>query len=257
MMAGTPILVDSVQGVTSLLVELHSIPSSPSLAIAPSIYCDLEGVNLGRQGSLSILTLYVPQVQKVYLVDVFTLKQAAFSTECDGRSLKTILEDNSVGKAFFDIRNDSDALYSHFGLSVAGIHDLQLMELATRPWPASNRYISGLSRCIERDLAAVSTLKVDWLRIKQAGEQLWSPEKGGRYEVFNERPLRPEIIKYCAQDVTLLPQLWELYKKRLGDASSVWRARIHRETEERIKLSQSTNYNGKGKHMAVAPASFQ
>lgn len=227
------------------------------MANAPALYCDLEGVNLGREGSLSILTIYVPQIEKVYLVDIFALKQAAFSTESGGRSLKAILEDNNVGKAFFDIRNDSDALYSHFGISVAGIHDLQLMELATRPWPAPKRCINGLSKCIEMDISAVSSLKLDWLRSKQAGEQLWNPGKGGRYEVFNERPLRPEIIKYCAQDVILLPQLWELYNKRLGKASSVWRDRIQRETYERIRLSQSATYNGKGKHRALAPASFQ
>lgn len=258
-MAQETILVDSVAGVASLLDELESIPSNFSPTTAPSLYCDLEGVNLSREGSLSILTLYVPQIKKVFLIDVFSLKQAAFSTESGGRSLKAILEDKNVSKAFFDIRNDSDALYSHYGISVAGIHDIQLMELASRPG-GKRTFISGLSKCIERDLTTAYSLQMEWLQAKETGERLWSPKKGGRYEVFNERPLRPEIIKYCAQDVTLLPRLWTFYNNRLEMASPralMWREKIERETIERIRLSQSASYNGTGKHMALGPASFQ
>jgi exonuclease 3'-5' domain-containing protein 1 len=67
------------------------------------------------------------------------------------QTLKGILESDSIPNVFFDIRNDSDALFSHFGISIAAVHDIQLMELATRNF--SKRCISGLSKCIERDIS--------------------------------------------------------------------------------------------------------
>ena len=39
-----------------------------------------------------------------------------------------------------------------------------------------------------------------------------------------------------------------------GDA---WWAKIQQETTARIALSQSANFNGKGRHMAEAPAGWQ
>lgn len=255
-MAQETILVDSVAGIHSLLHDIESIPKNSSPNNAPSLYLDIEGVNLGRTGSVSILSIYVLQAN-VYLVDVHALGDAAFTTEsAGGRSLKGILEDKDISKAFFDIRNDSDALYSLHKVSVAGIHDLQLMELACRGPP--RRVVSGLARCIERDARIPKNMKNQWLQAKKAGERLWSPEQGGGYEVFNERPLRPEITKYCSQDVALLPQLWKVYNDKIGGraSASMWRAKIARETLERIKLSQSASYEGKGRHKALAPPSF-
>lgn len=263
MMAQETILVNSVPGVVALLDQLQSIdiPRSSSLTVPPCLYCDLEGVYLGREGTLSIFTLYVAPIKKVYLIDIFNLKDSAFSTASGGGwSLKTMLEDATIGKAFFDIRNDSDALFSGYNVSVAGIHDLQLMELASRSgW---KRTVAGLAKCIERDITMAFSLKTAWLQAKKAGEALWSPQKGGRYEVFNDRPLRPEIIKYCAQDVILLPELWRVYRDRLPKAGntsgvSLWENRILYETAERVKLSQSAGYNGHGEHKALGPASFQ
>lgn len=47
-------------------------------------------------------------------------------------SLKSILESSMTPKVFFDVRTDSDALYGQFGIRLAGIIDLQLMEVASR-----------------------------------------------------------------------------------------------------------------------------
>lgn len=47
-------------------------------------------------------------------------------------SLQSILESPKTPKVFFDVRTDSDALFAQFGIKLAGIIDLQLMELASR-----------------------------------------------------------------------------------------------------------------------------
>ena len=74
--------------------------------------------------------------------------------------------------------------------------------------------------------------------------------RGGSYAVFDQRPLSQEVMDYCIQDVTLMPHMRQVYRSKLCDA---WWQRIDEETEARIRLSQSANYNGQGRHMAEGP----
>lgn len=140
-------MVDTAEAVSSMVDTLSGLPSTP-----PSIYVDLEGVNLSRHGTISILQIYVSTTAENYLVDVKTLGEAAFSTKgtSSSNTLKDILESESIPKVFFDVRNDSDALFSHYGIKLQGIHDVQLMEFATRMYPGF--YICGLKKCIQRDV---------------------------------------------------------------------------------------------------------
>ncbi|KAH3937586.1 hypothetical protein HBH53_264500 [Parastagonospora nodorum] len=168
---------------------------------------NLEGVNLLRQGTVSILQFYVLPKDYTYLIDIHQLQHAAFSTtgKHSSKSLKAILEAEDIPKVFFDVRNDSDALYHHFQISLSGVHSIQLIELATRR--SNQRYVNGLQRCIENDAIMTVAERVAWNVAKEAGKKLFAPEKGGRYEVFNNRPLAKEIIQYCVQDVQFLPNL--------------------------------------------------
>jgi exonuclease 3'-5' domain-containing protein 1 len=79
------------------------------------------------------------------------------------------------------------------------------MELATRNFP--KRHLSGLQKCIEWDAPITIREKSAWIAAKEEGLKLFATEKGGRYEVFNERPLPDAIIHYCVQDVQFLPRL--------------------------------------------------
>ncbi len=72
------------------------------------------------------------------------------TARASGQTLKGILESGSIPKVFFDVHNDSDALFSHFSISLAGIYNIQLIELATRTY--SKRYIKGLAKYIKRDI---------------------------------------------------------------------------------------------------------
>jgi exonuclease 3'-5' domain-containing protein 1 len=177
------------------------------------------------------------------------LKGEAFSTSAsNGHTLKSILESKDIPKAFFDIRNDSDALYSLYGIMVANIWDIQLMELATRSF--SKRCINGLAKCIERDLPMTASEHRHWKTSKEKGVKLFAPEHGGSYEVFNVRPLSQEIKEYCMEDVRLLPRLWSHYSSKLKPH---WVKKVEGATLDRIKLSQSAGFNGKGRHMALGP----
>lgn len=215
----------------------------------PSIYIELEGVNLCRHGIISILQLYIRPLQRVYLVDVLTLKDEAFSTRGQrDHSLKDILESRVVTKVFFDVRNDSDALYHHFKIKLQGIVDLQLMELATRN--LSRKYLSGLENCIDRDAPLSDHERRDWKHIKEQGQRLFKPENGGSYAVFNERPLRKDISIYCAQDVQILPRLWAHYSRKIRPS---WMRAVLSCSKRRVEESQKPRYAPNGPDKALAP----
>lgn len=219
----------------------------------PGLYVDLEGNDLSRNGTLSLITILVEPRHTVHLIDVKTLGAAAFTTQdSSGKTIQQILESETVIKVFFDIRNDSDALFSLFGVRVAGIEDVQLMEVASRT--SSKRLLNGLAKCIERDAPISYTDKQGWRAVKDEGHRLFDPARGGSFAVFDERPLTPAMQKYCVQDVLHMPALRSAYKAKIGNT---WWAKIEEETGARIALSQSASFNGKGRHMAEAPAGWQ
>jgi hypothetical protein len=82
------IVVDSATTLLSLLDNFINLTIDP-----PSLYFDLEGVRLGRHGSISIISLYIAPIKKIYLIDIHRLGKTAFSTTnpC-GITLKSILE---------------------------------------------------------------------------------------------------------------------------------------------------------------------
>jgi exonuclease 3'-5' domain-containing protein 1 len=125
--AGTT-AVSSIHELLLLLDNLISIPVDP-----PSSYFDFEGIRLGRLGSISLALLYVAPESMTYIINIQILGGDAFSaTNSTGNSLESVLESPKIPKVFFDIRNDSDTLYSQYHICVNGIINVQLLELATR-----------------------------------------------------------------------------------------------------------------------------
>lgn len=240
-------IIDTATAMATVIESLKGLAINP-----PSLYVDIEGIYLSRLGSVSILQIYVLPTNKTYLIDVHVLGSACFSTPGkDGDTLKDIFQSEAIPKVFFDVRNDSDALYAHYNIHLGGIQDLQLMELGTRsPLVGPRRFVRGLSRCIEMDAPLSMIEKVDWLQTKDRGVKLFAPEKGGSYQVFNERPMKDIIKAYCANDVWILPRLWTYYD---GKLLKKWREKMIVVSATRVRESHKSTYNGKGQHMAVAP----
>lgn len=162
--------------------------------------------------------------RRTYIIDRCALENLAFATtSTDGRyTLKSILEDATVPKVFFDVRMDSDALYGQYSIALAGVIDLQLMELASRTkagW-ADGR-VKELKRCLEVDANMKPEEKLRVQHVKDLGKRMFAPEVGGSYEVFKARPLAQEMTDYCVVDVTYMPNLFRKYNLRLGDTVSL------------------------------------
>lgn len=158
------------------------------------------------------------------------LKAEAFETSgTSGLTLRTILESEKFTKVFFDICNDSDALYSHFHINVSGVVDLQLLEFATHP--VRGRFVKGLSTCISETNMLSWAERRDWYEGKEAGKKLFAPERGGRYEVFLERPIPLTLVNYCTQDVLYMPKLLLRYSRNLNTSLA---SQVQSETFNRI-----------------------
>lgn len=242
------VLVDTECGVEDLVASLQGLPTDP-----PSLYVDLEGVNLGRCGSISFLQIHMLPCDKTYLIDICTLEEKAFThaSSSNNRTLRQILESPTIPKVFFDVRNDSDALFSHYRVNLAGVQDLQLMEVATRNY--SKRLLCGLKKAIEKDASLGFAERQAWMTTKEKGLKLFAPERGGSYEIFNARPIQKEIIQYFVEDVRLLPKLWRYYDRNL---TASWRGKVEEESTKRIEQAKSPHYSGKGRHMALAPTGW-
>jgi exonuclease 3'-5' domain-containing protein 1 len=253
------LVIDDSKSLESFLQDLFEALHSQS----PTLYLDVEGIDLSRNGSVSLLTLLTHsngKPDRVYLVDIHTLGSSAFTTISNSssdrkiRTLKDILESRRIPKVFFDVRNDSDALFSHFGIKMKGIIDLQLIESASRRTGANGkRFLAGLGKCIERDSGLSDEEKKVWETSKDEGKKLFAPEEGGRYETFNERPLHDDLKIYCVQDVRLLPRLHEIYDARLRKMPGIWTRKINNETKRRLEESMAASYEPHGKDKALAP----
>ncbi|KAL9014224.1 MAG: hypothetical protein Q9173_001130 [Seirophora scorigena] len=190
-----------------------------------------------------------PGHYSTFLIDVYSLGETAFTTaNAAGLTLKSILESDSAPKVFFDVRNDADALYAHFGIQLQGVYDVQLMENASRCF--SKAKLIGLAHCIEYDSGLGQEAKMLWKSTKQSGLELFAPEHGGSYEVFNIRPLPQDIIDYCTQDVIFLPVLYRLYSKKLD---KYWTKKVFEETCKRVTMALSVEYDPRGKDKVWSP----
>ncbi|KAJ9646537.1 hypothetical protein H2201_000626 [Coniosporium apollinis] len=256
-------LIDTTQAVASFLDKLvqygiNKLPQPPAqlklqrpLGIyVPRMYFDAEGNNLGRHGTLSVLQVYVLPLDHVYLIDVTTLKGAAFDTPGKGGlTLRMILEDPAVLKVFFDVRGDSDALHAHHSIKLRGIHGLQLMHLGTLEFVDGLQKLPSLEICI-RNHAGISAEEQDAMpALKRAGKQLFCTGFG----VFDERPLKAPLAEYCVQDVQHMPTLWTAYANLL--TKEKW-ALVLDMSRARVNGSQSVEFTRTNWNKSSVPVQF-
>ncbi|KAF8958896.1 ribonuclease H-like domain-containing protein [Flammula alnicola] len=244
-MSFTTTLVDSLSLLQQCLADIT--PTTPHV-----LAVDIEGIDINRHGKICLLQLMCSTSSSVWLIDVTVLGAQAFEeTDASGISLRTILEGSETQKLFFDVRNDSDALYNLYNISLSNVYDLQLLEVAVRLSICGRaRTVSGLAKTIQFHLNPAE----DWAKTKDLGVTLFAPEKGGSYEVFERRPLDARLIAYCSQDVTLLASLRDKMREGMGPQGKNWENRILAESKNRVALARSASYDGRrNRAHALAP----
>ncbi|KAL8774850.1 MAG: hypothetical protein Q9209_000789 [Squamulea sp. 1 TL-2023] len=236
--AVTVTVVDSLDLLVECL-ELLENTYEDSIIRTPYMYCAVKGDKVSRYGSVSLLQIYHQSQNVIFLIDIQVLGGKAFTVSSNaGLTLKSLLESNTMPKCFFDVRNDADALKSHFGIGLRSVQDLQLVEVASR-WHSKTEYW-GLSRCIEEHTGLQKAAFEDWKTTELRYEALTLPKHGGSPETSKARPLQQEIIDYYCLTILYLPILYRIYSNKLKEGR---RERVMMETCKQIEIAQSPSYD--------------
>jgi exonuclease 3'-5' domain-containing protein 1 len=187
------------------------------LASEEIIAVDCEGLNLGRNGTLDIISVFSTSCHELFLFDIKSVGKQSF--EC---GLKLLLENPSITKLMFDCRQDADALYHIFGVNIEGLIDVQLMDVLHTlklkpkirlPARSSSNYWSEVDKTVSRVRGLGACIHAI------LGDESVQAEKGNVKEMMQNkakniwclRPLPKVLVDYCLEDVKHLYDLYYLY----------------------------------------------
>jgi exonuclease 3'-5' domain-containing protein 1 len=218
--------IRSIDQLKRLLKDLDGLPTKP-----PSIYLDASGVG---QYELIDLQLLVLPTNTLYLVNMKGLGTPALSTVGGNNlSLRHILESKDIPKIGFDIRDMSKLLINQLNLTLGGMYDLQLMELASRDHEQSKKFLAGFAKCVNQDIPSSNGAKGRWL----------NPNDTSNLHLFNSLGHAP---RQTIKRVELFPALWTVYRRKLGrPGQMMWLRFARTESQERVRES---NKNSNGDH---------
>lgn len=197
-------LVESLKNVSikstepKVVRELADLSSSDKEAIldSTSLAFDCEGVDLGRDGEISLVMLSTPD--QTYLFDVDGFDKNADIIPF----LKEVLENPAIIKIIHDVRMDSDALYHILGISVIGVYDTQAWDMALTHH--RNRNLNDTLMAYGCPINSIRDHSV----------------YNTNFRFWATRPLTPQMIAWASEDVA---NLFLLKQKQTEKASSMSR----------------------------------
>jgi exonuclease 3'-5' domain-containing protein 1 len=195
-----------------------------------SLFVDMEGVNLGRNGQICWIQITTESPDMpVVIIDFIALHGVIPD------SFRELLTSPDYCKYMWDPRADADALYNCCKqLYIQNVVCLQLAEVAhDREMGFMRKYVNGLAKSMKR-FVPQDVLNVVLPR-KETGKIMLAPEKGGDSSIFLQRPMCSELLDYCVVDVVVLPYI----KKSVWDSLPVHRQRwVEYKTKQRVDLSK-------------------
>lgn len=181
---------------TKVVRQFSELSTDDTKAIMESVNLafDCEGVELGRDGEMCIVTLAT--LTQTYLFDVYGFDKNADIIPF----LKEVLENPAIKKIIHDVRMDADALYHLLGISVTGVFDTQAWDMALT---------NGGNRNLNNTLIAYSCPTNDARdnSVYETNIRFWAT-----------RPLTPTMITWASEDVI---NLFLLKQRQLEKASSM------------------------------------
>jgi hypothetical protein len=167
----------------------------------------VQGVNLGRDGELSLLEIY-GEDEMTYVFDIKTLQDSAFQ---EGHLVK-ILESRHIRKVVYDIRSACDSLHHHYNVSLENIYDLQVLYQVVHNERSSHLKRFDTALCAP---GVVDPSEIDFVRIVKAkGKAFYQIEKGGSPTVWNDRPLHRNLLRYLALNLKYTMRMKSLWKSK-------------------------------------------
>jgi hypothetical protein len=176
------------------------------LTVRSMIAIDIEGVKLGRSGTVSLVQVAVSE-NEVYCFDILALGNAIFSKKED---LGEILESERILKLFYDCRIDGDVLKAKYKVELRHAYDLQVLYTFVFQ-PVADPFLKGLQHVLQRPgiMVCQDKLSEKVVQIKKEMKAVFLKENGS--QIFMRRPLSNEILLYCAADVVYLFRMYHLW----------------------------------------------
>lgn len=226
--------VKSPKELSSLVKNLHGLPTN-----TPSIFLDAEWF---RGEKATFLHFFIPSQNTIYRIKIDGQRSVDLSTKNPAEiSLSSILESEPIPKVVFDVRRISKALFDQHDLSLGGIQDLQLMELASRHAKQSKKYVTGLAKCIETEIPESNEVRKRWFESSNVDE----------YHAFNILGHTPRPSMYR---VELFPPLWNTYNERLRQPKNeFWHAQSLEQAGSRIIASKKPRFKINDKKNTLGP----
>ncbi|KAG4439533.1 hypothetical protein IFR05_004973 [Cadophora sp. M221] len=226
----------------------------PSTDAAPQLAWDCEGVNLGRHGSLTHITLGIRSLNQFFCFDYHVLGREMLDLQGkSGQSLRTLLQDPNHMHIWNDPRGDQDALKTHCGITLPAdsVRDIQLLGLAVLDGGQTRDRRRGLSDAILQEGPDWMSPKVlaDWYTANRDGKAFFSQNGYGE---FAKRPMNKIAWRYAIGDVT---QLFNLYDNLAPKQTGEMRDMIRGETKRSLKEVMSADW--KSPQDGSAPKCFR
>lgn len=162
--------------------------TSPLLAAfddLTTVAVDLEGVDLGRDGCISLIQVATPD--QCFIFDVLN-KDSSDSVVI---WLKFLLEDNEITKIIHDCRMDSDALLHTLDITLTNVHDTSCF----------HHVIDGVE-----DASLNTMLKRNKLPVNVTRD---GSVYTNNHEFWKQRPLSPQMIEWASGDISSLFQIYQ------------------------------------------------
>ncbi|CAG8951053.1 hypothetical protein HYFRA_00006451 [Hymenoscyphus fraxineus] len=242
---GSVTWVESEEEYTKFLTYLHEIKRN---VIELALDCEASR-GLSRGGNVTHLTISVKSLDHTWVLCHTKLPLNFFDIAdgSSGKTLRSILEDPDIQQLWFDVRSDSDALFGIYGIRLAYVIDVQLMEVAARYGLERLRTgLASLKECVSnRGHKFLSQAACqEWLYNKRKGREFF--QQYG-YEVLEDDPLPSAAKEYTAGDTFILFGLYKEYEKDnifIGESLKVDLGALVKEySEKRVEYSQDPEYD--------------
>lgn len=182
------------------------------------IAIDVEGVNLGREGEITLLQISTDE-KTVFCFDILALGDTVFTEAYLGQ----ILYSETIIKLCYDCRTDADTLKSKYNVRLQNVYDLQVLYTFLFQ-EEKDRYLKGLHHALQMPGILKNKSAKRVLKSKQDFKE--SLQTGGT-EIFLRRPLSQHVLAYCVSDVIYLYKMLYVWGPRI-DFVTVVQASMYR-----------------------------
>jgi hypothetical protein len=161
---------------------------------------DIEGVNLGREGKITLLQIGTSQ-HRVFCFDVLALGNALF------QYLKPIFESESICKLCYDCRTDGDVLKTMHGVNLKCVYDIQVLYTFLFQ-KEGDPFLKGLYHVLKSPgIIGDKNSK----RVMRYKKEIKDSLQNVGTEIFLQRPVSKELLTYCVSDVVYLYKMFNLW----------------------------------------------